>query len=247
MTRFTMPQPEFDNYSASYENLLKDPLRDSFGGGSSFFHERKRDLIRDYFLKSNLDTHRLRYLDAGCGKGDLMSLLANDFAEVSGCDPSSAMLDSPNFLNGDLKVRVQDDPGRIPWDDAQFDFVTAVCVYHHVPLAARAALTAEVRRVLRPGGVFAIIEHNPFNPATRLIVSRTPVDADAILLRPRQTQSLLQGAGFAIDRKCYFLYLPEKLYGAAARLENLLERVPLGGQYAVFGRLPGPRDTRGTR
>lgn len=242
-----MRQPEFDNYSASYDALLKDPLRDSFGGGSSFFHERKRDLIRDYFLKSHVDTHQLRYLDAGCGKGDLMSLLATDFAEVSGCDPSSAMLESPNFLNRDLKVRVQEDPGRIPWDNAQFDFVTAVCVYHHVPLAERAALTAEVRRVLRPGGVFAIIEHNPYNPATRLIVSRTRVDADAILLGARQTQSLLREAGFAIDRKCYFLYLPEKLYGAAPGLENLLERVPLGGQYAVFGRLPGPRDSQRTR
>jgi SAM-dependent methyltransferase len=137
----------------------------------------------------------------------------------------------------DLDVRVQDDPGRLPFDDAHFDFVTAVCVYHHVPVAARAALTGEMRRVLRPGGVFAIIEHNPYNPATRLIVSRTPVDADAILLKPAETRALLREAGFSIGYEPYFLYLPEKLYQHAAAFENLLRHVPLGGQYAVFGEI----------
>jgi SAM-dependent methyltransferase len=98
-------------------------------------------------------------------------------------------------------------------------------------------LTAEIRRLLRPGGVFAVIEHNPWNPVTRLIVSRTPVDEDAILLRASETRALLRGAGFSIDREMYFLYFPEKLYRAAAALENGLRRVPLGGQYAVFGRI----------
>jgi SAM-dependent methyltransferase len=132
---------------------------------------------------------------------------------------------------------VQEDPARIPFEDRQFDFVTAVCVYHHVPPPLRAALTSEIRRLLRPGGVFAVIEHNPWNPVTRLIVSRTPVDADAILLRASETRALMLGTGFSIDREIYFLYFPQRLYRAAAALENGLRRVPLGGQYAVFGRL----------
>jgi SAM-dependent methyltransferase len=234
-----MQQPEFDSFSASYDSLLKDPLRDTFTGGSDFFYARKRDLIREYFSRAGKDTSQLRYLDVGCGKGDLISMLAGDFAGVAGCDPSSAMLESGNVLNRGLNARVQPDPARIPFNDKQFDFVTAVCVYHHVPPARRAALTAEVRRVLRPDGVFAIIEHNPYNPVTRLIVGRTPVDADAILLRAGQAQSLLAGAGFAIDRKQYFLYLPEKFYRLAAMVESVLRRVPLGGQYAVFGKLTG--------
>ena len=45
-----MSQPEFDRYSASYEELLKDSIRDRFiGGGAGFFHLRKRDLIRQHF------------------------------------------------------------------------------------------------------------------------------------------------------------------------------------------------------
>jgi hypothetical protein len=47
----------------------------------------------------------------------------------------------------------------------------------------RPSFTAEVLRVLGTRGIFCIIEHNPLNLATRFIVSRTPVDADAHLLR----------------------------------------------------------------
>src|SRR5579864_4580295 len=43
--RARMSQPEFDRYSPSYEELLKDPIRDRFTAGeSAFFHVRKRDL-----------------------------------------------------------------------------------------------------------------------------------------------------------------------------------------------------------
>jgi SAM-dependent methyltransferase len=227
-----MSKPEFDNYAATYEELLKDPIRDGFAGNPAFFHQRKRDLIRDYFHRAAIDTRRLSYLDVGCGKGELLSLLAADFARVAGCDPSGGMLEAVEGVN----VRVQPDLNRIPFDDAQFDFVTAVCVYHHVPVAARAALTREVRRVLKPGGIFAIIEHNPFNPATRLIVKRTPVDADAILLYPGETQSLLRTAGLPVGETSYFLYLPEGIYRLAGAVESVLRHVPLGGQYAVFGR-----------
>jgi SAM-dependent methyltransferase len=234
-----MSKPEFDSFAATYEELLKDPIRDGFAGNPAFFHLRKRDLIRDYFKRSAVDTKRLSYLDVGCGKGELMALLAADFGRVAGCDPSGGMLEAVRDPDVSVDVRVQEDPNRIPFDDAQFDFVTAVCVYHHVPVAARAALTREVRRVLKPGGIFAIIEHNPYNPATRLIVKRTPVDIDAILLYPGETQSLLCSAGLTVRATSYFLYLPEGIYRLAGTVEDLLRHVPLGGQYAVFGRREG--------
>ena len=52
-----MSQPEFDRYSGSYEELLKDPIRDRFmGAGPQFFHVRKRDLIREHF-RAWVSTH----------------------------------------------------------------------------------------------------------------------------------------------------------------------------------------------
>ena len=199
-----------------------------------FFHLRKRDLILDFFRRRGTDTKALAYLDAGCGKGELLTALRPHFGHAAGCDVSAEMMRS---IQG-IETRVQDDPMKIPFADASFDFITAVCVYHHVPPAARGALTVEIARALKPGGVFAIIEHNPVNPVTRLIVSRTPVDADAILLPAGETRRLLRGAGLGIAESRYFLYFPEKAYRPLGWLERFLEKVPLGGQYAVFGGRP---------
>ncbi len=226
-----MIQPEFDRYSASYEELLRDPVRDRFAGGDSeFFHARKRDLIREYFRKRGVNTHELRYLDIGCGKGELLSMLRCDFGYVAGCDPSSSML---SFVTGNTVV--QSDPAVLPFADASFHFISAVCVYHHLSDELRLAITREVYRVLCPGGFFAMVEHNPKNPVTRRIVSRTPVDADAILLSATEARQWMSQAGFSVNVTRYFLFFPELLYkhGGSA-LERLLARVPMGGQYAVF-------------
>jgi SAM-dependent methyltransferase len=230
-------KPEFDGLSGDYERLLQDPLRDRFAGSApEFFHVRKRDLIREFFRARHVDTIKLSFLDLGCGKGELLTLLREDFGEVFGCDPSPGMLEAGRLSANGIQTRVQSDPQALPFEDASLDFITAVCVYHHVTPDLRPGLTAEVRRVLKPGGWFAIIEHNPFNPMTRLIVSRTPVDAGAILLRPSETRRLLRGAGFRIDAQQYFLYCPERQYRQFGYMESALRRVPLGGQYAVFAR-----------
>jgi len=230
-------QPEFDQLSATYEELLKDPLRDWFSGETSRYYDvRKRDLLRAFLRRRRIDTSGLAFLDMGCGRGELLKLLSEDFGEVFGCDPSPGMLESGELHAKGIQTRVQHDLQRLPFEDARFDFVTAVCAYHHVVPHFRAALTAEVRRVLRPGGWFVIIEHNPYNPATRLIVSRSQVDANAILLRPSETRKLLRSGGFQIESSQYFLYLPERLYRQMGSLESALRAVPLGGQYAVFSR-----------
>jgi len=227
-----MARHQFDHYATSYEDLLKDPLRDVFSGGrSDFFHLRKAILIRDYFRQRGVDTRRQCYLDLGCGKGNLLSLLREDFARVCGCDLSTDMLSS---VEG-IETRVQEDPLKIPFGSAEFDLVTAVCVLHHVPPPGRLALTQEVSRVLKPGGVFAIIEHNPYNPVARKIVSRTLVDADAILLKPSETRHWLVSAGLVPEASSYFLFLPAAIFRRAGQLERWLTKVPLGGQYAVFG------------
>jgi SAM-dependent methyltransferase len=231
------PKPDFDALSDSYEDLLKDPLRDRFtGGASDFFHVRKRDLMRDFFRRRQVDTRKLSYLDIGCGKGELLTLLREDFEQVCGCDPSPGMLAAGGLSAKGIQTSVQHDPQRLPFDDARFDVITAVCVYHHVAPDLRPSLTREVHRVLKPGGWFAIIEHNPYNPVTRFIVSRTPVDAAAILLRASEARRLLRGAGFQVDAQQYFLYCPERLYRQFGGLEAALKAIPFGGQYAVFAR-----------
>jgi SAM-dependent methyltransferase len=230
------PPSRFDHLSSSYEELLRDPIRDRFTGQESeFFHRRKADLIRRFFRRRGLATSGLRYLDVGCGKGELLHLLQADFKQTSGCDVSAEMMRQVAQVAG-IDTRVQKDPLQIPFGNAEFDLVAAVCVYHHVPPADRRTLTSEIGRVLRPGGIFCMIEHNPLNPVTRLIVSRTPVDSDAILLPAREARSLAAHVGFAPVEQDYFLYFPQAIYRYLGRMEVALAKVPLGGQYAVFSK-----------
>jgi SAM-dependent methyltransferase len=236
--------PRFDRLTSSYEELLRDPLRDRFTGHEPrFFHRRKGELIRRFFRRRGLPTSGLSYLDVGCGKGELLHLLQPDFKQAAGCDVSAEMMGQISQVTG-IETRVQKDTARIPFGDAGFDLVTAVCVYHHVPPARRPSLTREIGRVLRPGGIFCMIEHNPCNPVTRLIVGRTPVDADAILLGASEARRLTAEAGMAPVEQNYFLYFPHALYRYLGRMEALLAKVPLGGQYALFSgkRLPQRQD-----
>ena len=222
---------EFDDYSGSYDALLKDPIRDRFVRNAGFFHLRKWLLLQEFFRRRRFSTKEARWLDVGCGKGELLRLGRDSFREAVGCDPSLEMLKEC----GDLQVRHQAEPSALPFEDGSVDLVTAVCVYHHLAPADRQALAGESYRVLRPGGVFAIFEHNPWNPATRIIVSRTPVDANAVLLTAGEVRRIMKDAGMAPAKTCYYLYFPEWLYSKAGRLENYLSRIPAGGQYAVFG------------
>jgi len=221
---------EFNEYASQYDEFLKDPIRDRFAAGAEFFHRRKLLLIQEYLKSQGLNPKQLAWLDVGCGRGELLALGNAVFGRVAGCDVSQEMMASC----GGFETRVQTSPGRIPFEAGSFDLVTAVCVYHHIPPEERAAMTREAARVLKPGGVLGIIEHNPFNPVTRLIVSRTPVDANALLLRPSQTRGILKEAGLPTTQTRFFLYFPESLYAKLGALEGALAGVPLGGQYAVF-------------
>jgi ubiquinone/menaquinone biosynthesis C-methylase UbiE len=125
---------------------------------------------------------------------------------------------------------------KLPFNDRAFDFITVVCVYHHVPPERRSMLTAEAVRVLRPGGMLCIIEHNPWNPVTKLIVSRTPVDADAQLLTAAETGRLFSQAGCKTLETRFFLLFPERLHRFTRAIEDTFRAMPFGGQYAVFGK-----------
>ncbi len=223
---------EFDEYSNDYEKLVTDPVRTSFGGGNSeFFHRRKMDLLLRFFERRGLTPSRMSWLDVGCGRGELLKLGRPHFLACSGCDPSSGMLSSAGLT---IEVRPQTSATGIPFDSQAFDLVTAVCVYHHVLPADRLDLTSEIRRVLKPGGMFIMIEHNPLNPVTRLVVSRVPLDRDAQLLSASTARSISSNAGLKPFRTEYFLYFPKSVYEKIGRIENGLMRFPLGGQYASY-------------
>jgi ubiquinone/menaquinone biosynthesis C-methylase UbiE len=100
-----------------------------------------------------LDSKRI--LDLGCGKGRFGSHLQGRGARVVGLDLSSAMLSYAAGL-----PRVHGSARRLPFADAVFDGVMAIEVLEHLSDSGIDQSLAEMRRVLRPGGVVAIIDKN---------------------------------------------------------------------------------------
>jgi SAM-dependent methyltransferase len=172
-------------------------------------------------------------LDVGCGVGALHPFLRGMFGSISGADVSSASIAQALARNPGIDYRAYAD-GRLPYEPASFDVATAVCVMHHVPPQEWPAFVAEMRRVVRPGGLVCVIEHNPFNPLTRLAVSRCEFDRDAVLLRAGTTRRLLRNAGFTDVASRYFLLLPSA-HVLARRCERAFGRLALGAQYAAWG------------
>lgn len=224
--------PEFDRYASSYAELLDDPVRNRFTRDPLHFHRRKWILIQRLLKRVGVRSESLTWLDVGCGRGELLELAGKYFAEAIGCDPSCKMLPQSSSFS----THVQRSLIELPFDHCSIDIVTAVCVFHHIHGTDRGLLLDEIRRVLRPGGLLCMIEHNPWNPVTRLIVKRCPVDVDAELLSAGETGRLLNSAGFRPLALDYFLYLPEKIFSKFSAVERLLTKVPLGGQYALLSR-----------
>jgi hypothetical protein len=64
------------------------------------------------------------------------------------------------------------------------------CVLHHVPPTQWVGFLCEMRRVVRPDGLVCLIEHDPLNPLTKLVVARCEFDRDAVLLRAGRARAL---------------------------------------------------------
>ena len=78
---------------------------------------------------------------------------------------------------------VEFDGGSLPFGDSLFDIVFAACVFHHVDHAEHPAVLREFHRVLAPGGIAVVFEHNPYNPLTRRAIDACVFDRNARLIR----------------------------------------------------------------
>jgi len=230
----TSPAPvdgSFDRFADDYERLLDDPLRRSFAGDSTFFIAQKCRVLRRHLDWPLQPSERLRVLDAGCGPGTALALLRGS-CNMVGSDVSLGMLGQA-VRHGPV---VAQEPFDLPFRPDVFDAAFAFCVYHHIEASERLRHLREMVRVLRPGGLLFVFEHNPLNPVTRIVFQRAEVDRGCHMIPRRHTSRLFQEAGLRDVRHGYLLFVPHMLERVLGAMERHLEWLPLGGQYYVCGR-----------
>jgi len=226
--------------SDAYPDRYREDVNASIGFAGvdmdMFTRGKVEDLVRLIERVSSVPAARADCLDIGCGVGVMHPLLLGRVGRLSGVDVSEDAIRDAAAANAQVHYEVQRDDA-LPFADASFDVCSTVCVMHHVPPPDWEAFVAEAFRVTRPGGLFAVYEHNPINPLTRVAVWRCPFDHDAVLLKPRRTKELLRAAGFEIVESRYLFFAPFDA-AWARRIDNSLRWLPLGAQYVVCARKP---------
>ncbi len=116
-----------------------------------------------YYLRSRYsadEMKNLHFLEMGCGAGPNLLWLAQKGIAVSGVDIAPTVLTLARRMlqqegySDQIKSLVESSVSKVPFEEETFDGVIEACVFQHLDKTDRKNAFAEVKRVLKPGGVF---------------------------------------------------------------------------------------------
>lgn len=234
MSQSSDNKPLFDEYADDYDAALMRGVSVS-GEGKEYFAEGRVRWLAGR-LAALGETPR-SVVDFGCGTGSATPFLLElpGIKSVLGMDVSQGSIQTAQSQHGSERARFVTLAEYKP--AAQVDLAFCNGVFHHIPLAERDGAVRFILQTLRPGGLFAFWENNPWNPGTRIVMSRIPFDRDAITLSPPTARTLLQKNGFEILRTDFQFIFP-KFLSWLRPLEKMFSPLPLGAQYQVLCRKP---------
>jgi SAM-dependent methyltransferase len=220
----------FDSYACDYEEALNRGL--ALSGESKDYFAAGRLAWLSRCLKSlNIEVRRV--LDFGCGTGTATPLFFDVLGaqSVVGVDPSEMSLSVAREKFAGLPVSFQLVEEFTPQADIDLAFCNGV--FHHIPISERQASANYIAKALRPDGLFAMWENNPWSPAARYVMSRIPFDRDAVMVWPGEARRMAEQAELSILRTDYAFIFPKMLQFLRV-LEPSLRRLPVGAQYQVL-------------
>lgn len=106
------------------------------------------------------DYSKLHFLEMGSGAGPNLTWLAEKGINVSGVDISPVALNlcrntlERRGFGSKLKSLVEASVGNVPFESGSFDGIIEACVFQHLNKTERQNAFGEVKRLLKPGGVF---------------------------------------------------------------------------------------------
>ncbi|WP_088348348.1 MULTISPECIES: class I SAM-dependent methyltransferase [Rhodomicrobium] len=108
------------------------------------------------------DQRNLAMLDVACGTGRFLGQAAQAFPAMpmTGIDLSAAYIDAAREHLADRRtITLQQGNGEaLPLPDASQDIVTSIYLYHELPGEVRRKVTTEILRVLKPGGIYVLVD-----------------------------------------------------------------------------------------
>jgi SAM-dependent methyltransferase len=109
-------------------------------------------------LPANANRRAWRALEIGCGPGRLMLPLSRNFGEIHGVDVSGEMVALAREQLAHIPhahVHLTDGADLPQFADESFDFICSYAVFQHIPdREIILDYLREIRRVLKPGGIF---------------------------------------------------------------------------------------------
>jgi SAM-dependent methyltransferase len=141
------------NYYVAFGRRGQDEAE--FLASGSYIVDKMEDELQR--LPATANRRAWRALEIGCGPGRLMKPLSRDFGEIHGVDVSDEMITlARERLAGIAHAHVHvSAAGLAQFADESFEFAYSYAVFQHIP--DRALIydyMSEIRRVLKPGGVF---------------------------------------------------------------------------------------------
>jgi len=157
--------------------------------------------MTDWALQQIATPKDAAILDVGCGGGRTVSRLATMAPEgrIVGIDYSPTSVAVSRETNADAiksgRVRIEHGSvAALPFADCTFDLVTAVETHYYWPDLP--ANLREVRRVLKPGGTFALIAETYRGGPFGLLYAIVMPLLGAAFLSDEQHRELLSQSGF---------------------------------------------------
>lgn len=150
-----------------------------------------------------------RILDIGAGECTYTRLIADRFGPsgIVACELFRERM-LPSFRanrNPSLKA-VAGDCFQLPFRNHSFDVAFASLVLSQLP--ALESAIAEIKRVLKPGGVFVGCEPNPFHPVILYRYLVKPHSANQFIFWPHKIRSIFKSAGFLATTHFFYAKLP---------------------------------------
>jgi SAM-dependent methyltransferase len=222
----------FDEYADEYDSALAEGISVSGEDKNYFARGRIAWLAR---CLEQLQERPKCFLDYGCGTGSASPFIFEMLGVKSliGVDASLKSLEKANSAHGSDRTQFLSFDQYQPREEVDIAFCNGV--FHHIAPSERSAVVDYIYRSLRPGGVFAFWENNPWNPGTRYVMSRIPFDRDAITLTPPEARRMLRRGGFDVSRTDFLFIFPRMLRWLRS-LEPLAAPLPFGAQYEILCR-----------